>query len=163
MSVIVAGNSAESSDGQSEKRNFVGKQANDQWLARVFLGASVRNSEGHIVGDINDLVFDKHGQISSAVLGVGGFLGMGEKMVAVPFLSLSIDSDGDGARRIVVNLSRNELMHAPTFEATEKTTFDNMREIATGLGSKASVAVVGLKDQAVRKIDEMNKDTPRVP
>ena len=161
MSVITAGNGVVSSNGQPATQNFVGKQANDQWLARVFLGASVQNAEGQTVGDINDLVFDNKGQISAAVLGVGGFLGMGEKMVAVPFSSLKIDTGADGARRIAVSLGRDELMHAPTFEATEKTTFDNVRDIAAGLGSKASDAVGGLKDQAVRKIDAMNKDTPK--
>ena len=36
------------------------------------------------IGDINDLLFDKSGKVSAVVIGVGGFLGVGEKSVAIP-------------------------------------------------------------------------------
>lgn len=128
-----------------------------------FLVRRSRTPKAESVGDINDLVFDRTGKINTVVLGVGGFLGLGEKTVAVPFTALSFNAASDGARQIIVGLSKNDLMHAPTFQAVEKTTLDNVREIAVGLGNKASETVVGLKDQAVKKIGEMNKDAPKAP
>ena len=83
---------------------FVTEQPGSEWLARVFLGAAVQNSSGETIGDINDLVFDRSGHISTVVLGVGGFLGIGEKVVAVPFSALAFNTGKDGARIIVVSL-----------------------------------------------------------
>ena len=64
---------------------FVTEQPANEWLARVFLGQAVLNTTGETVGDINDLVFDRGGRISTVVIGVGGFLGMGEKSVGVAY------------------------------------------------------------------------------
>src|SRR6185295_2609072 len=64
---------------------FVSVQPQGQWLASRFVGQAVSNQAGQNVGDINDLLFDKTGRISTAVIGVGGFLGIGEKSVAIPF------------------------------------------------------------------------------
>jgi hypothetical protein len=61
---------------------FVTAQGEGQWLASWFIGQTVTNHAGETIGGVNDLLFDKSGRISSAVIGVGGFLGMGEKNVA---------------------------------------------------------------------------------
>jgi hypothetical protein len=45
----------------------------------------VYNNNNEKVGDINDILMDKSGNIKAVVIGVGGFLGMGEHLVAVPF------------------------------------------------------------------------------
>jgi hypothetical protein len=60
--------------------NFVTVQPAGQWLASQFIGQPVTNNAGERVGDVNDLLFDKSGQVSTVVIGVGGFLGVGEKM-----------------------------------------------------------------------------------
>jgi hypothetical protein len=49
------------------------------------VGLSVYNENNESIGTINDLLMDKSGNIKAVVLGVGGFLGMGEHLVAVPF------------------------------------------------------------------------------
>jgi hypothetical protein len=51
---------------------FVTQQPADEWLARVFIGQAVHNAAGETIGDINDLVFNRKGQISTVVIGVGG-------------------------------------------------------------------------------------------
>ena len=107
---------------------FVTEQPASEWLARVFLGAVVQNSSGETIGDVNDLVFDRSGHISTVVLGVGGFLGMGEKVVAVPYSALTFNAGKDGARIIVVPLNKESLEQAPAFKAIEKTTLDSVKD-----------------------------------
>jgi sporulation protein YlmC with PRC-barrel domain len=54
------------------------------WRASKIVGLSVYNDSNENLGSINDLIMDKSGNIKAAVLGVGGFLGMGTHLVAVP-------------------------------------------------------------------------------
>ncbi len=139
---------------------FVTTQPANQSLARVFLGANVKNPEGQTVGDINDLMFDKAGNISTVVIGVGGFLGMGEKIIAVPFTALTMSSGADGARTITLKASKDALKLAPTFTATEKTTMDAVRDKAVDLGHKTADKANELKEQAAKKIEDMTKGQP---
>src|SRR5262249_20798262 len=55
------------------------------WRASKLVGLSVYNDKNESVGSINDMLTDKDGKIVAIVIGVGGFLGMGEHLVAVPF------------------------------------------------------------------------------
>ncbi|MCP3373469.1 PRC-barrel domain-containing protein [Bradyrhizobium cajani] len=59
--------------------------ASDQWRGSKMSGVKVYNEANENIGSINDLLMDKSGNIKIAVIGVGGFLGMGEHLVAVPF------------------------------------------------------------------------------
>jgi sporulation protein YlmC with PRC-barrel domain len=54
------------------------------WRASKVVGLSVYNDKNESVGSINDLLMDKSGAIKAVVIGVGGFLGVGEHLVAVP-------------------------------------------------------------------------------
>jgi len=55
------------------------------WRASKVAGLSVYNDNNENVGSINDLLMDKSGNIKAAVISVGGFLGVGARLVAVPF------------------------------------------------------------------------------
>jgi sporulation protein YlmC with PRC-barrel domain len=55
------------------------------WRASKVVGLNVYNEKNENVGSINDLLMDKSGSIKAAVISVGGFLGMGARLVAVPF------------------------------------------------------------------------------
>jgi sporulation protein YlmC with PRC-barrel domain len=55
------------------------------WRASKVVGLSVYNDKNESLGSINDILLDKSGNIKAVVLGVGGFLGVGEHLVAVPF------------------------------------------------------------------------------
>jgi sporulation protein YlmC with PRC-barrel domain len=59
-------------------------QLQGDWRASKVVGLSVYNDNNEKLGSINDLLMDKSGSIKAVVLGVGGFLGMGEHLVAVP-------------------------------------------------------------------------------
>jgi len=55
------------------------------WRASKIVGLNVYNDNNQNVGSINDLLMDKSGNIKTAVLSVGGFLGVGSQLVAIPF------------------------------------------------------------------------------
>jgi len=54
------------------------------WRASKVVGLSVYNDSNESLGSINDLLMDKSGDVKAVVIGVGGFLGVGEHLVAVP-------------------------------------------------------------------------------
>jgi sporulation protein YlmC with PRC-barrel domain len=139
---------------------FVTVQPADQWLGSQFIGQAVTNQAGETIGTISDLLFDKSGRIANVVIGVGGFLGIGEKDVAVPYSALAITADGNGKRVIKVGLSRERLHSAPDFRATEKTTYMRAKEQAADMGQKALDKATELKEKAGRKIEEMRGTEP---
>ena len=65
------------------KAHFVTKQTNDQWLATKFKGTDVIGTDDAKIGDVSDMLFDKDHKIIAYIVGVGGFLGIGQKDVAI--------------------------------------------------------------------------------
>jgi sporulation protein YlmC with PRC-barrel domain len=59
-----------------------------QWRSSKLIGVNVYNDNNDKIGDIQELIVDKSGKVDEVVLGVGGFLGMGEHYVAVPMEKL---------------------------------------------------------------------------
>lgn len=64
----------------------------NQIMASKLIGTKVVSANNESIGDINDVIVDRNGQAVAAVVGVGGFLGIGEKDVAIPFNSLEFAS-----------------------------------------------------------------------
>ena len=62
---------------------FIASQSADQWVFSKFKGTDVLGPDNAQVGDVNDMLFDKSGKIIGLIVGVGGFLGIGEKSVAI--------------------------------------------------------------------------------
>ena len=86
--------------------------------ASFLIGANVTNMANETVGEINDLVLDKEGKIVAVIVGVGGFLGIGEREVALNYKSLNIKYDPNaktnaGATTIQVNATKESLKNAP--------------------------------------------------
>jgi sporulation protein YlmC with PRC-barrel domain len=59
-----------------------------QWRSSKLIGVNVYNNNNEKIGDIQELIIDNTGKVDNVVLGVGGFLGMGEHYVAVPMEKL---------------------------------------------------------------------------
>ena len=85
---------------------------NRPYAANEIVGTQVKNPQGEIVGKIDDLVFDDEGRISFAILGYGGFLGIGRNLVAVPITSLSYAEE---PRHFVLNATKEDIQDAPFF------------------------------------------------
>ena len=71
------------SSSTSGSTTLSSSQLQGDWRASKVVGLSVYNENNEKLGSINDLLMDKGGNIKAVVLGVGGFLGMGEHLVAV--------------------------------------------------------------------------------
>jgi sporulation protein YlmC with PRC-barrel domain len=84
--------------------------------ASELLNKSVKNGANDTVGDINDLQIDDNGKIAAVIVGVGGFLGLGEKDVALPYEQLAFTRDGDGGLVITANVTKESLQAAPTWK-----------------------------------------------
>lgn len=76
---------------------------------------SAAGEEAEEIGNISDLVFSEDGQITAVVIGVGGFLGIGEKAVAVDFNSLEFTLAADNTERWVLPTTAEALTAAPDF------------------------------------------------
>ncbi len=83
--------------------------------ASKLIGASVTNSANQEVGTVNDLIMDKDDKVILGVISLGGILGVGGKLVAVPFSSLHID---DGGKVTLPNGSKDSLNKMPGFTYT---------------------------------------------
>lgn len=64
---------------------FMTQMTADQWRGSKLVGVDVYGSDNAKIGDINEVIVDSSGTIRAIVIGVGGFLGIGEKNVAIPF------------------------------------------------------------------------------
>jgi sporulation protein YlmC with PRC-barrel domain len=81
---------AQTPPATTDRANTANSAASDSafqgnWRASKIVGLSVYNDSNESLGSINDLLTDKNGNIKAVVIGVGGFLGLGEHLVAVPF------------------------------------------------------------------------------
>ena len=82
--------------------------------AHTLVGNDVCDHLGEDLGDIKEIMLDVgSGKIGYAVLSFGGFLGMGEKLFAVPWKALTLDT---GNKRFVLNVERERLTKAPGFD-----------------------------------------------
>ena len=77
-------------------------------------GSKVMNHQGDTLGEIDDIVFDMpRGGIAYAAMASGGFLGLGERMFALPWTALVYDS---GSQCFVINAQKESFEHAPGFD-----------------------------------------------
>ena len=87
--------------------------------ASDYIGKAVYDETGANIGEVNDLIISQTGDIQAVILGVGGFLGIGEKDVAVAVSSVKMVQDGD-AKRLVVQATKESLESAPTYDRSNR-------------------------------------------
>ncbi|MCK1392797.1 PRC-barrel domain-containing protein [Bradyrhizobium sp. 1] len=86
--------------------------ASGEWRTSKMDGINVYNDANEKIGSISDLLMDKSGNVKLAVIGVGGFLGMGEHMVAIPFEKLKF------VNQPVANTTANNSANRPAATTT---------------------------------------------
>lgn len=112
--------------------SIVREQAPNELRLDWITGTTVRSPDGETIGNVNDLIFDREsGEISAAILSVGGFLGIGAKQIAVAWPELQIDYD---ANEITMSLTREEADAAPEYTFREQEQ-PPAPEPATGVGT----------------------------
>ncbi|WP_237881534.1 PRC-barrel domain-containing protein [Pseudomonas sp. PGPR40] len=82
--------------------------------ANTLIGNDVYNHNEEDLGDIKEIMLDvRSGRVSYAVLSFGGFLTMGEKLFAVPWNALTLDTVN---KRFILNVEKERLENAPGFD-----------------------------------------------
>ena len=112
---------------------FAAAQSTDQWVFSKFKGTDVVGPDSAQIGSVNDLLFDKNGKILAFIVGVGGFLGIGEKSVAIdmsafqviPAENATTGAGGNSAMsgnndptnvKLKVSWTKDQLKNAPDFQ-----------------------------------------------
>ena len=127
-------------------------------LATEIIGKQVYSSEAadaEHIGDVNNLVVGNNGEIAAVVIGVGGFLGLGEKNVAVKYSELQWVVAEDNTERFVLPTSKDALEAAPDFRAEDQTrpTDNNMAPADNGAMVPADGTMAPVDNNAMAPAD----------
>ena len=94
---------------------FIVEQQEGQWFASEFIGQTVQNNDGQALGEVADLVFDKDGKAAGVIISSGGFLGMGERRIAVPLEAVDRSIDENGTAKLTLASDPENMQAAPVF------------------------------------------------
>jgi sporulation protein YlmC with PRC-barrel domain len=92
------------------------RQEAGQVLSSKIVGASIYGMADEKIGDVNDLILNADGAIVGVVVGVGGFLGVGKKHVAVTYASIAQTKNDTGATHYMLQVTEEALQAAPAYE-----------------------------------------------
>jgi sporulation protein YlmC with PRC-barrel domain len=115
------------------KLTFYSVQAADMRASKL-IGTDVYNLQNENIGEVSDLIIDNGKNIKAVVLSVGGFLGIGDRTVAVQPGSVVLTEQNDGSARMVVNTTKEELKNAPAFN------FADVDKAGTGAATTGSTS-----------------------
>jgi len=153
ISALMVSGALAQADKPADSGKFIASQSTDQWVFSKFKGTDVLGPDNAHIGNVNDMLFDKQGKILGLIVGVGGFLGIGEKNVAidmsafqpVPASTGSSSSSGTATRsddptmvKLKVSWTKDQLKNAPDFQYYRQ-----------GANSAARVALTTEKDISV--------------
>ncbi len=96
----------------------------DQMRASKVIGANVYDRNNEKIGTVQDIVMDRDGKVAAVVVGVGGFLGIGEKDVGVRMSDINTDNN-----RLTLDRTKDQLQQAANYQLTDR---------STGAGTTAS-------------------------
>jgi len=139
---------------------FVEKQSEEQDLASRFIGTPVVNTTGETLGKVNDLVMDTEGQVELIIIGVGGFLGVGEKNVGVRFDQLARIEGAEGQAELVLDASQGDLTDAPEFLTADNKSLSltkRLRERAGQLSEQAKQTYDKAKERVMEEAEKLNQ------
>lgn len=146
---------------------FLSAQQSGEWLAGRLVGTDVLNGKGEIIGKVSDVVLNASGQAQAVVVGVGGFLGVGAKDVAVPYSAIRIGDVVESRRLVVLNVTKDDLKAAPSYKATDPSTADRLKKKAGDWAKIAKDKAIELSKQAADKVqeirDQMQKPASTTP
>jgi sporulation protein YlmC with PRC-barrel domain len=118
---------------------YLATVGNDQFLSEDLIGENVYSGPGtdaDSIGSVNDLVMADSGEIRAAVVGVGGFLGIGEKNVGVPFAEMQLTKVEGTEPRVILAATKDQLTAAPEFD-------DDLNDDAAATADASSTATTG--------------------
>ena len=130
--------------------SFADKQDNSEVLDTDFIGTPVNGKDGQALGKVTNLVFDQEGRIEFAVIGIGGFLGIGEKEVAVPLNAVK-SGEANNKQVFVLDATKEELKAAPAYKTLSGEAF---KQRMADWRAKAQQSWSDIKDRASKAYDD---------
>lgn len=118
LAIAISPLAAQTNEPAPSAVSFADKQTPSEVLGSDFIGAPVTTRGGQKIGSISNLVFDQDGRIELAVIGVGGFLGIGAKEVAVPFESVKPEL-ANSKHTFVIDATKEQIEAAPTYRTLD--------------------------------------------
>lgn len=135
---------------------FLDKSQDHEFLAHRLVGTRVLNGQAEDIGEVKDVIVNTQGTATGFVIGVGGFLGLGDKLVAVPFSSVEVGDVIAGSRVIVVPVTKEQLKAAPTYTSTDPTMADRAKQKASDWLASVKSKAIELAKQASEKAKELS-------
>jgi sporulation protein YlmC with PRC-barrel domain len=83
--MVAASSSAQAQTTPPGNQQFIPKASPGEWRASKLVGVALYGPDNQSIGKVNDVIIDGSGSVKAVVVGVGGFLGVGQKDVALPF------------------------------------------------------------------------------
>ncbi|MEX2365129.1 MAG: PRC-barrel domain-containing protein [Pseudohongiellaceae bacterium] len=108
-----------SNQARKENKGFISSAPARGMHTTNLIGAKVKTTSDVDVGPVNDLIIDENGQVVAIVVSVGGFLGMGEREVAIGWDDVTRSGSSDELV-LQIDASRDELRSAPEFKKLDK-------------------------------------------
>jgi hypothetical protein len=131
QSAAPKGQSTANDSTSAPEAKFIPSQGADQWAFTKFRGTDVLGPDNASIGSVNDLLFDGTGKIIGVVVGVGGFLGIGTKNVAIEMSAFNVVPADSGSKdtnnaptgtndprnaKLKVAWTKDQLKNAPDFQ-----------------------------------------------
>ena len=89
-------------------------------MSSKFIGIDVIGTDDKKIGDVSDVLFDQQGKIEAYVVGVGGFLGIGAKDVALAPSAFQPVKENNNNERLKLSMTKDQLEKAPAFERKQE-------------------------------------------
>jgi ribosomal 30S subunit maturation factor RimM len=105
-------------------------QDKDTFLTSDLTGATVYSPQDEAIGDVNDVIVSRDGKVDGLVVGVGGFLGIGEKDVAIKMSKIKL-METDTGIKLVMDANKDELAAAPEFKSKNDMQAENAAQQQT--------------------------------
>jgi sporulation protein YlmC with PRC-barrel domain len=109
---------ADKADAVQAPDGLIRLQDENTFLASDLTGATVYSPKDEAIGDVNDVIVSREGKVDGIVVGVGGFLGIGEKDVAIEMSKIKMTETENGIK-LVLDTTKEELAAAPEFKSKE--------------------------------------------
>jgi len=127
--VVCAMASPMAAHAQQTSKEAAPVTASGQWRASKLIGVNVYNDRNEKLGEINELIVEPSGRVAGAIVGVGGFLGMGEHDIMVPMEKIKFANEADKGTtgrsgddkqwypdRAVLSATKDQLKAMPQFK-----------------------------------------------
>jgi hypothetical protein len=109
-----------SATAAQETSPFLVKQDASELLAANLIGQTVLDANNESIGEVTDLITDKDGKILAVLIGAGGFLGIGQKDLAIRFEDIKVSRDENDDLMVKADVTKGMVAQAPDYQTLDE-------------------------------------------